>query len=93
MMKFDDMSICGDMDFLCAPPGGKDVAVPQMEVEAAVEDDFSDEEVDVDELEKRLWRDKMRLKRLKEQQKGKEVIDVAKQRQSQEQAIKVKLDF
>ncbi|KAE8655455.1 Protein ETHYLENE INSENSITIVE 3 [Hibiscus syriacus] len=91
MMMFDEMSICGDMDFLCAPLGEKDVAVPRMEVEAAVEDDFSDEEVDVDELEKRLWRDKMRLKRLKEQQKGKEVIDIAKQRQSQEQARRKKM--
>ncbi|KAE8700842.1 Protein ETHYLENE INSENSITIVE 3 [Hibiscus syriacus] len=62
-----------------------------MEVEAVVEDDFSDEEFDVDELEKRLWRDKMRLKRLKEQQKGKVVIDVAKQRQSQEQARRKKM--
>ncbi|WRX34467.1 Ethylene insensitive 3 - like 3 [Theobroma cacao] len=38
-----------------------------------------------------MWRDKMRLKRLKEQNKGKEGIDIAKQRQSQEQARRKKM--
>ncbi|CAN1251469.1 Protein ETHYLENE INSENSITIVE 3 [Linum perenne] len=57
-----------------------------------MEDDYSDEEeIDVDELERRMWRDKMRLKKLKEQTKSKEGIDVAKQRQSQEQARRKKM--
>ncbi|KAF5442887.1 hypothetical protein F2P56_035499 [Juglans regia] len=34
-----------------------------------MEDDYTDEKEDVDELERRMWRDKMRLKRLKEQDK------------------------
>ncbi|KAK8598399.1 hypothetical protein V6N13_094370 [Hibiscus sabdariffa] len=97
MMMFDDMGICGDMDFFSAPFGEKDVAVAEAmvashaEPEATVEED-SDEDLDVDELERRMWRDKMRLKRLKEQNKNKEgVVDVAKQRQPQEQARKKKM--
>ncbi|KAL4282702.1 hypothetical protein GQ457_16G011270 [Hibiscus cannabinus] len=98
MMMFDDMGICGDMDFFSAPFGEKDVAVAaamvasHAEPEATVEEDYSDEDLDVDELERRMWRDKMRLKRLKEQSKNKEgVVDVVKQRQSQEQARKKKM--
>ncbi|OMO91453.1 hypothetical protein COLO4_18362 [Corchorus olitorius] len=78
------------MDFFSAPLGEKD-AVASQEPEATVEDDYTDEEIDVDELERRMWRDKMRLKRLKEQNKGKEGIDIAKQRQSQEQARRKKM--
>ncbi|PPD93109.1 hypothetical protein GOBAR_DD09951 [Gossypium barbadense] len=50
MMMFDEMGICGDMDFFSAPLGEKDVAASQIEPEATVEDDYSDEEIDVDEL-------------------------------------------
>ncbi|XP_021277894.1 protein ETHYLENE INSENSITIVE 3-like [Herrania umbratica] len=91
MMMFEEMGICGDMDFFSAPLGEKDAAASQTEPEATVEDDYTDEEIDVDELERRMWRDKMRLKRLKEQNKGKEGIDIAKQRQSQEQARRKKM--
>ncbi|KAB2018515.1 hypothetical protein ERO13_D08G213800v2 [Gossypium hirsutum] len=91
MMMFDEMGICGDMDFFSAPLGEKDVAASQIEPEATVEDDYSDEEIDVDELERRMWRDKMRLKRIKEQNKCKEGIDIAKQRLSQEQARRKKM--
>ncbi|KAJ6410126.1 hypothetical protein OIU84_009593 [Salix udensis] len=91
MSMFDEMGFCGDMDFFCAPLVEGDVAAPQAEPEANVEDDYSDEEIDVDELERRMWRDKMRLKRLKEQAKSKEGIDIAKQHQSQEQARRKKM--
>lgn len=90
-MMFDEMGLCCDMDFISAPLGEGDVAAPPPEAEATVEDDYTDEEIDVDELEKRMWRDKIRLKRLKEQSKGKEGIDMAKQRQSQEQARRKKM--
>ncbi|KAF2322278.1 hypothetical protein GH714_010112 [Hevea brasiliensis] len=90
MMMFDEMGFCGDMDFFSAPLG-EDGAAPQAEPEPTVEDDYSDEEIDVDELERRMWRDKMRLKRLKEQNKSKEGVDIAKQRQSQEQARRKKM--
>ncbi|XP_065867186.1 protein ETHYLENE INSENSITIVE 3-like [Euphorbia lathyris] len=90
MMMFDDIGFCGDMDFFSAPIG-EDVTAPPAETEATVEDDYSDEDIDVDELERRMWKDKMRLKRLKEQTKSKEGIDMAKQRQSQEQARRKKM--
>ncbi|PHT54252.1 hypothetical protein CQW23_08714 [Capsicum baccatum] len=38
----------------------------QIESNSEVNDDYSDEEIDMDELERRMWRDKMKLKRLKE---------------------------
>ncbi|KAG6682019.1 hypothetical protein I3842_13G119000 [Carya illinoinensis] len=91
MMMFEDMGLCSDMDFISAPVGGGEAAALPPEPEAMMDDDYTDEEVDVDELERRMWRDKMRLKRLKEQNKCKEGIDMAKQRQSQEQARRKKM--
>lgn len=90
-MMFDEMGFCGDLDLFCGSLGEGDIAVKQTESEAVVDDDYSDEEMDVDELERRMWRDKLRLKRLKEQTKAKEGIDAAKQRQSQEQARRKKM--
>ncbi|MCO5559617.1 hypothetical protein L7F22_013218 [Adiantum nelumboides] len=55
------------------------------------DDDFSDDEIDVEELEKRMWRDRIRLKRIKERQKLKIHGDRPKQRQSQEQARRKKM--
>ncbi|GAU21615.1 hypothetical protein TSUD_250980 [Trifolium subterraneum] len=91
MMMFDDMGFCGDLDMFCGTLGEGDISVRQAEPDSVVEDDYSDEEMDVDELERRMWRDKMRLKRLKEQTKAKEGIDAAKARQSQEQARRKKM--
>nr|QGT40629.1 ethylene insensitive 3 [Tulipa gesneriana] len=47
----------------------------------------------MEELERRMWRDRMRMKRLKEQMQNqsKEQCDPAKQRQSQEQARRKKM--
>lgn len=87
---FEDMGFFGNHDFLLAPPGEGE-AVAEHEPEVAVEEDYSDDEMDVDELERRMWRDRMLLKRLKEQNKGKEGVDNAKQRQSQEQARRKKM--
>ncbi|KAL0389247.1 UNVERIFIED_CONTAM: protein ETHYLENE INSENSITIVE 3 [Sesamum calycinum] len=91
MMMFEDMGFCGDLDFFSsAPIKEADVcSLHSAEPEPVVEDDYSDEEIDVDELERRMWRDKMRLKRLRN--KGKEGVDAAKQRQSQEQARRKKM--
>eukprot|EP00250_Pteridium_aquilinum_P016007 c22886_g1_i1 orf=1455-3350(-) len=55
------------------------------------DEDFSDDEIDVDELEKRMWRDRIRLKRIKEQQKLKCHGDRPRQRQSQEAARRKKM--
>ncbi|KAI4382178.1 hypothetical protein MLD38_008175 [Melastoma candidum] len=94
MMMFDDIGICGDLDFLTGPLGenGPIATAAQAESEVAAEDDYSDDDIDVDELERRMWRDKMRLKRLKEQNgKSRDGADLAKQRQSQEQARRKKM--
>lgn len=86
------MGICsGNVEFLSAPLLDNDTVATQVGSEAVVVDDYSDEEIDVDELERRMWRDKMRLKRLKEQSRSTEGVDVAKQRQSQEQARRKKM--
>ncbi|KAI5342852.1 hypothetical protein L3X38_010728 [Prunus dulcis] len=87
---FEEMGFCGNLDFLSAPPGEGEAA-PEHDPEATAEEDNSDEEMDVDELERRMWRDRMLLKRLKEQSKGKEGVDNARQRQSQEQARRKKM--
>ncbi|NP_001315847.1 ETHYLENE INSENSITIVE 3-like 1 protein [Malus domestica] len=90
MVIFEELGFSGNLDYLLAPSGEGDAA-PEHEQEAIVEEDYSDEEMDVDELEKRMWRDRMLLKRLKEQTKGKEGVDNARQRQSQEQARRKKM--
>ncbi|KAG8391061.1 hypothetical protein BUALT_Bualt01G0148700 [Buddleja alternifolia] len=81
---FEEMSFCDNLDFLSSPPG---------EVEASpVDEEYSDEEMDVNELERRMWRDRMLLRRLKDQKKNKERIDDStKQRHSQEQARRKKM--
>ncbi|KAL9388289.1 hypothetical protein Peur_016894 [Populus x canadensis] len=84
------MGFCNNLDFFSAPPGEMD-AVPEREPGATIEEDYSDEEMDVDELERRMWRDRMLLRRLKEQGKNTEVVDHAKHRQSQEQARRKKM--
>ncbi|KAK6164023.1 hypothetical protein DH2020_000887 [Rehmannia glutinosa] len=93
MMLFEDMGFCGDLDFFSSAPIKESDVCPlqSAEPEPIVEDDYTDDEIDVDELERRVWRDKMRLKRLKEMSKGKENVDAAKQRQSQEQARRKKM--
>ncbi|KAL8154720.1 hypothetical protein AgCh_000177 [Apium graveolens] len=78
------MNLSGNLDFLPSPVRNGGV-VPESEHEATRDDDCSDEELDVEELERRMWRDKMLLRRLKEQ-KGKARFDIAKQNQSPEQA-------
>jgi ethylene-insensitive protein 3 len=91
MMMYDEMALSGDLDVFSAPVVEEDITARQTEPEAIVDEDFSDEEIDVEELEKRMWKDKMRLKRLKEQVKPKDGLDAAKQRQSQEQARRKKM--
>ncbi|KAJ7526952.1 hypothetical protein O6H91_16G028500 [Diphasiastrum complanatum] len=53
--------------------------------------EFSDDEIDVDELEKRMWRDRLRLRRIKEQLKARELAGKPKHKQSQEQARRKKM--
>ncbi|CAN4111341.1 unnamed protein product [Withania somnifera] len=94
MGTFEDMGFSGNFEFMSDPLGcGGDVAQEVEHKPAGVieEEDYSDEEMDVDELERRMWRDRMLLRRLKEKNKNKEVGDCAKQRQSQEQARRKKM--
>ncbi|KAG6413980.1 hypothetical protein SASPL_126696 [Salvia splendens] len=97
MMMFEEMGFCGDLDFFSSTPPVKEADVcglqsgAEADAEGGVEEDYTDDETDVDELERRMWRDKMRLKRLKEMSKGKEGVDAAKQLQSQEQARRKKM--
>ncbi len=42
-------------------------------------------------MEKRMWRDRLRLKRIKEQQKQKEINERPKHKKSQEQARRKKM--
>nr|GLL31480.1 protein ETHYLENE INSENSITIVE 3-like isoform X1 [Ipomoea trifida] len=93
-MMFEEMGFCGDFDFFSAPikESGVDMVSMPVTEQPVVDDDYSDEEdIDVDELERRMWRDKMKLKRLKENNKSKEGVDPAKQRQSVEQARRKKM--
>ncbi|WOL01859.1 ETHYLENE INSENSITIVE 3-like 1 protein [Canna indica] len=72
--------------------GEGDLVDPPPENFAEVGDEESDEDIDIEELERRMWRDRMRFKRLKEQQtKNKDQGDTIKQRQSQEQARRKKM--
>ncbi|KAK7851606.1 protein ethylene insensitive 3 [Quercus suber] len=87
---FEEMGFCPNLEFLSGSLGEGE-GVPEHEQGTGAEDDYSDEEMDVDELERRMWRDRMLLRRLKEQNKGKEGADSAKQRQSQEQARRKKM--
>ncbi|XP_019163907.1 PREDICTED: protein ETHYLENE INSENSITIVE 3-like isoform X2 [Ipomoea nil] len=79
-MMFDEMGFCGDFDLFSGPMK-----------ECGVDSD-EEEDIDVDELERRIWRDKMKLKRVKENRKSKEGgVDGGKQRQSVEQARRKKM--
>lgn len=76
----DDLEYCGSIDLGDFPD------------EEGTQDDLSDDEpMDIDELEKRMWKDRMRHKRLKELQKAKEASEKPKQKQSHEQARRKKM--
>ncbi|GER40678.1 ethylene insensitive 3 family protein, partial [Striga asiatica] len=84
-MLFEDMGMnfCGDLDFFSSPAP----------IKPPKNDDFTDDEIDLDKLERRMWRDKMLHKRLKETRKAKESSfphEPAKQRQSQEEQARRK---
>ncbi|XP_019161674.1 PREDICTED: ETHYLENE INSENSITIVE 3-like 1 protein [Ipomoea nil] len=100
MGMFDEMGFCGNLDqFQSEPPGIGEMGA-EVEVKIAGEGDndddgYSDEEdVDVLELERRMWRDRVLLRKLKERNKSKEEgVDGPnpKQRPSQEQARRKKM--
>ncbi|KAL9247930.1 hypothetical protein vseg_021307 [Gypsophila vaccaria] len=89
----DNMGYYQNFEFPTGAVVGEEEPVAEVEQEGN-DEDYSDDDVDVDELERRMWRDKMLLKRLKEQNKDKcreGGVDSAKKRQSQEQARRKKM--
>ncbi|GAB4836189.1 ETHYLENE INSENSITIVE 3-like [Ancistrocladus abbreviatus] len=78
---------------LLPPPPPDDEVVQGAEPEATLEDDSSDEDIEVEALERRMWRYKMLLKRLKERRqiRGKEGVDNTKRHLSQEAARRKKM--
>lgn len=88
----EEFGFCGNFDFLSAPPF--ETETKTVTEEEPLDEDYncSDDEMDIDELERRMWRDKLLYRRLKEQKKCKESgVDIAKQKQSQEQARRKKM--
>jgi len=87
-----DQCVMGEGDLVDPPPD----SFPD-----AVEDDSDDDVEDIEELERRMWRDRMKLKRLRElqQSRGKDPMasgggladGSSKPRQSQEQARRKKM--
>ncbi|CAA7407234.1 unnamed protein product [Spirodela intermedia] len=57
------------------------------------ENDVSDEEIDPEELEKRMWKDRIKLKRLKDRQKlaAQQALDKSKPRHTSDQARRKKM--
>ncbi|GLJ50179.1 hypothetical protein SUGI_1067740 [Cryptomeria japonica] len=94
---YEEMGYSENFDYLTLPPEGDSMCenvcenACENEGEVMHDEDLSEDEIDVDELEKRMWKDRIRLRRIKEQHKGKEQTDTAKQRQSQEQARRKKM--
>ncbi|KAJ0682505.1 putative transcription factor EIL family [Helianthus annuus] len=83
---FEEMGFYRNLDFLSAP------RAPETKQDAPVKEDYSDEEMDVNELERRMRRDRMLLRWLKDQSKGKD-IDNTIQSRSQEQARRKKMSW
>ncbi|CAM8883182.1 unnamed protein product [Rhodiola kirilowii] len=74
MSMFEEMNFCGNLDFFSTHPA-ESLVSHEVEPEATVEEDYTDDEMDVDELERRMWRDRMLLRKLKEQNKSNEALE------------------
>lgn len=62
------------------------------DAEGMADDDLSDEDIDLHDLEKRMWKDRIRYRRIKEQQKAREQSrEKPKHKQSQELARRKKM--
>ncbi|CAH1433414.1 unnamed protein product [Lactuca virosa] len=87
-MMFEEMGFFESFNFLSSPPFETETTTQGPSMEDYYSDD---EETDIDELEKRMWQDKILLRRLKEQNNLKRSINVQKHQQSQEQARRKKM--
>ncbi|KAH9611753.1 hypothetical protein KSS87_012092, partial [Heliosperma pusillum] len=65
VMMVEEVGMYGDeMHYFGGIPEGANGGV-----QFRLGDELSDDDMDIEELERRMWRDRMRLKRLKEQNK------------------------
>jgi ethylene-insensitive protein 3 len=86
---YDEMGYPGNLDLLPVALEGDSICENEGEVMHV--EGLSEDDIDMDELEKQMWKDRIRLSRIKEQRKGKYHSDTVKQRQSQEQARRKKM--
>ncbi|KAG9459950.1 hypothetical protein H6P81_004458 [Aristolochia fimbriata] len=72
---------------------GSDFEGDDLRCENMVENDVSDEEIEPDELERRMWKDRIKLRRLKERQKleAQQAADKLKPKQTSDQARRKKM--
>eukprot|EP01018_Ginkgo_biloba_P009459 Gb_15228 [translate_table: standard] len=80
----------GTLDILSLPGEAIDL-MGEYDEKVICGDDLSEDDIDVDELEKRMWKDRIKHRRFKEKQKGNDDNDILKQTQSQEQARRKKM--
>lgn len=72
---------------------GSDMEVDDLRCGNMVEKDVSDEEIDPEELERRMWKDRIKLKRIKERQKlaAQQAAEKQKPKQTSDQARRKKM--
>ncbi|KNA25430.1 hypothetical protein SOVF_005440 [Spinacia oleracea] len=72
---------------------GSDIEVDELRCGNIAEKDVSDEEIDPEELERRMWKDRIKLKRLKEREKieAQRAAEKQKPKQTSDQARRKKM--
>lgn len=88
---FDEMGFCEQLNVFCAQNAQEEMSSVPVDASTTVDDDFTDEEIDLDELERRMWKDKMKLKKLKESSSHMKQNSNSAKHQSQEQARRKKM--
>ncbi|XP_047316732.1 ETHYLENE INSENSITIVE 3-like 3 protein [Impatiens glandulifera] len=82
----------GEFEVICADISS-DVEIDEIRCHNMVEKDVSDEEIEAEDLERRMWKDRIKLKRIKETQKlaAKQAVDQQKAKPSSDQAQRKKM--
>ncbi|KAJ8756357.1 hypothetical protein K2173_025169 [Erythroxylum novogranatense] len=86
----EELDFCGNFRISSAPMFEGDFSLDH-EPGPEIEETYGDEDMDIDELQRQMWRDRLLLIRLKDQNNRKEGVNNAKQRQSHEQALRKKM--
>ncbi|XVF04645.1 hypothetical protein REPUB_Repub05bG0102500 [Reevesia pubescens] len=70
-----------------------DIEVDDLRCDTIAEKDVSDEEIEADDLERRMWKDRIKLKRIKERQKiaAQQAVEKQKPKQTSDQARRKKM--